>query len=127
MKSPMQTTNTMAIKSDMLDKADLEGIVRLCVNFGVSRLKYRGLEVEFRMPEISEGVPDSGLETYETPVKEITDEQHKAQTALSISEEELFLREQQIADLQLTDPLAAEEMILNGELDDAGDGDESTE
>ncbi len=104
----------MATKSTGLDLGHLKFIVKLCVNFGVKSLKFQGLELEFGdLPQLPQK---------QKPVKAITDEQHKAQTKAALEEDELSLREQQILDLQLTDPSAAEEMIVNGELDDdAGD------
>ncbi len=118
----------MATKSPGLDLDDLRLILGMCVNFGVKTLKYRGLELEMGEglrelnPPMAPATPDT-----QTPVTEITDEQHRARNAEDLKEEEARLRMDRIADLMLTDPKAAEDMILNGELDepardDDGDG-----
>ncbi len=114
----------MATESSGLDIGDLRVIVKLCVNFGVKSLKFRGLELEFG---VAGDVPVPGLKALNKPVKAITADQHELQAKQALLEDELSVREQQIADLQLTNPLAAEEMIANGELDDDSGDDESDE
>ncbi len=106
--------------------AALKAIVKLCVKNGITSLKWGALELDF-----GEQIKQNGEQVSLSPqrgqtVKAITEKQHKEQTTRSIEDEELLLREQQFAELQLTDPLAAEEMIVNGELSDTtGDDDES--
>lgn len=123
MKLPKQTTATITDKPG-LDMALLKDIVKLCVKSGIKSLKWRDLEVDFGEQINSNGDQQLPLKTARArPVKAITVEQHQLQNRLRLEEDELIFREQQIADLQLTDPLKAEEMIVNGELDDTGDDD----
>jgi hypothetical protein len=123
MKSAKPTTSTTGFRPSGLDTVNLKGILELCVSFGVSRIKTPDFEVEFQASRLGI-LPVPAPETSIQPVKEITDKEHRAQTAQSLEDDEVSLREQQIADLQLTDPRAAEEMILNGDLDDLGHDDE---
>jgi hypothetical protein len=111
-----------------LDIKSLQAIVKLCVKSGVRSLKMGELELVFDDPQVTisqDSLNVNRPREKKKPVKAITDEEHDRQTKLQIEDEELSLREQQIAYLQLTNPLAAEEMIVNGELDDARDDDES--
>ncbi len=110
----------MASNRTGLDLDDLKAIVKICVKNRVRSLKWQDFILDFGCGPAEENnpAPPPLPSQRKKPVKAITGEEQTAQTKLGLLEDELVLREQQIADLQLTNPLAAEEMIVNGELDD---------
>ena len=114
----------MGSKISGLDMTELKAIVKLCVKNKIKSLKWQDLVLEFGADNTAGDFISPQPRT--KPVKAITGEEQRAQTQAGLEEDELTLREQQIADLQITDPRAAEEMIVNGELDDTT-GDDDTE
>lgn len=115
---------TMDTNKPGLDIEGLKAIVKLCVKNNVKSLKWQGIELGFgEQAELSSGdtsaLPRDSV-AKKTPVKEITDEQHSENSKRDLERDVLNLRADQIAELQITDPSAAESMILNGELDDDG-------
>jgi hypothetical protein len=97
-----------------LSSEEVCSIIKACGESHITELKFRGLELR-RDP-----APVLQLaNTY--PVTEITETQHNKQTANSIETEEIRLKADQIRELQISDPLAYEQMLARGELEDADD------
>lgn len=115
-----------------LTARDITLILNACVKADVRILKFSGLYVEFgqkRAPDQEPLADDLHLPPLHTiPVTEITEIQ-KQQSKESLFQGEQALKEDQIAELWITDPYKAEQMLANGELDESigrDDGDDET-
>lgn len=87
-------------------------------------LKFGDLQVEFA-PLAPEPTPAPlPLEGGATPGAALPVAQHEAQDTEALLQEELRLREQQVDELILTDPLAAEELIRDGDAEERDDPEE---
>lgn len=97
-------------------------ILRTCAAVGVTELKLGALSVTLGTPPRS-GAGVSPRENTEsaTPATEIAEPNHLLQSRESLTQREVDLREDQIAELLLTDPIEAERMISEGELEEDGD------
>lgn len=124
----MRSTDSSQTKS--LDSAAVCLIIEACAKYGVTTLKFSNLEFT-RAPhgpqdQVSPGPNDTALPL--APVAAMTEAKPNDKPIPSEPWEqtELEFREEQIAELQLTDPLRAEELIERGELTDADElgGDE---
>lgn len=110
-----------------LDLDHISDIIKACAEHGVSVIKFGDLRIWFgpqaNQPAqpLSPAAPVRTAHSNITPVAEMTDMQHDQQTKDALENEELELRQQQIAELMVTDPLKAEELIERGELQDADD------
>lgn len=91
-------------------------ILEVSARSGVRLLKLADLHVEFG--EVPEPVSPGAL----APAPDGAEPNHERISKEGLEAEELRTREDQIAELVLTDPLAAEEMIRLGELDDDEEG-----
>lgn len=99
---------------------DLCAIIEACYNFNVSRLHCRGLDLEFGRPANSE--PGKGsFSDSPAPVAAITDIEHDTNTKDSLEKDELDWRDEQVSLAVLEDPSFAEQLIIDGELEDADD------
>lgn len=99
-------------------------IIEACAKNGVATLKFGDLEIQRGPPATRSENPEAPASLAPTahsniPVAEMTDQQHEQQNANNLVSEELATREAQIAELLVTDPVAAEKLILEGELEDA--------
>lgn len=116
-----------------LDPDQIARIIEASALHGVTLLKFGDLEIWFG-PHVKPGTtpahPSAEVPNVETPihtpVAEMTEKQHDDANAKAIEQNEIDLREQQIAELLITDPEEAEKLIRQGELQDADDesGDE---
>lgn len=119
-------------KKNLLSSSDIVSIIEVSGKCGVTELKFGGLHVKF-------GKPADDTQQFEnlfshlrvnqpfpnTPDTEISaTQQQVAQDSLVA--EELDLRASQIADLMIEDPLRAEELLRDGQLEEADDADEET-
>jgi len=103
-----------------MDLKEISDIIDLCKRAGVSKFSLGDLCLEFGRPTKSE------LSATAASEQALSDEVHLRQTKESLELRELRLRENQLEELLLTDPLKYEELILNGELvdgDEAGQSD----
>lgn len=97
---------------------------------GVLVLKFQGLYCEFGKKTEPEAAPPGGPTEHapKIPVAEMTDNQHKKLRKAALEQSELDLREEQLEELKITNPVLYEEMVNQGELDeddaDSGDSDE---
>ena len=102
---------------------ELGEIIRECKQQGVSELSFGDLRVLF-------GTSANKDLTQEIPAKAqpITTSQHEVQNKEAIEQAELEYRDQQIAELMITNPLEAERLINSEELvEDDLDDDRSPE
>lgn len=90
---------------------DLCKILESCSKMGVAVLKFRDLEVSFTSPQ---SIGPSGQKLPEI-TENVIREQNQSEKS-SVFEDEMDLREQQIAELLITDPLRAEELMAQGDL-----------
>lgn len=108
----------------MLAPDQIVGIIKACAEHGVHSIKFGNFEMQIG-PKANLGATTVVVEPPSTPEKssvaEMTAKQHAEQNAKSIEEIEISMREQQIAELLVTDPLAAERLIESGELHDVDD------
>lgn len=100
-------------------------IVDICARNRVAKLKFGPLLVVFDPPEWISHTPAPGPATpVQAPENVILEQQNEEKR--SLEEEEINLREQQIAELLVSDPLKAEELMEQGDLveldDDGNDG-----
>lgn len=107
----MPCANTSFLKAE-----DVCTILDACSRNGVRELKFLGLEVSL-------GKPVSVLEPELAPgpINPATNPEHVIQVQASLetesqTEQELATRDLQIAELLITDPLAAEQLMESGEL-----------
>lgn len=129
MKSGTRPTTGINPKID-LASINIALIIKACARHRVATLKFGDLEISFGPkvkttrtgPTFLEEVPPSPSEAHvEPPVTEITEQQQKNIARAALEQDELSLREQQFAELLVTDPEAAEQMLADGELDDVDD------
>lgn len=105
----------MNTRKDFLSGEEVCKIIETCAKNKVYSLKCGPLELSFSpAKELSAPGPTIPASNPEKIIQEQQEEQKKA-----IEEEELDTREDQIADLLLTDPAKAEELMEQGELEPA--------
>lgn len=129
----MSGTTCMPSENSSLTAGDIGLILKACKATGVTTLKFGDLCVEFGNKPVPSHLAESlHLPPLHTiPVTEITEIQ-KQQSKESLFQSEQALKEDQIAELWITDPYKAEQMLANGELDepigrDDGDDEDSSE
>lgn len=105
----------------MLSGSEICKIINACAKKGVSKLQLGPLLVEFGQQNQTSAPSPVKLAFPENVIQEQEKESKNALEA-----EEINLREQQIAELQLTDPLKFEEMLESGQLEPGGDQDDGT-
>lgn len=108
--------------------ADVCKIIGACREAGVSELKCGPLEVRFSPAEslspstaspaklLMGAAPNNAGEVPEETIRA----QQRAETA-SLEQQELELKEQQVAEMILSNPLEAEELLMAGELELGGE------
>jgi hypothetical protein len=106
-----------------LASEDICLIIESCSNHGVSTLKFGDFELSFgpkaqALPPGEDGNIDSSI----PPVTEITDDQRTKLAKDALEQDELDLRERQFAELTITDPLAAERMLIDEEVENDSNG-----
>jgi hypothetical protein len=101
----------------LLNAADVRSIIVTCGESNVAKLKFGDLEVEFA-PKCEPPAPKP--DSLPAPAAEIAAIQEKVEQS-SIECDEIALREEQVAEMMLTNPAQAEELLARGELEDDGD------
>lgn len=108
-------------------------IIKACEQAQVRVLKYAGLYIEFgrpaKTPQVeqvseSEALPQDRVAAAHIPhptVAEITDTQ-KRESERSLLKEELDLKDDQLAEMWITDPHAAEQLVINDQLEESNGG-----
>lgn len=102
-------------------------IITASAKAGLSVLKFGDLQIEFarQEPEPIGSPPLS--EPGAIPTAEMVAPLQKVEEQKSTEMDELRLREEQLAELLITDPFAAEEMIRNGDLAEEDHGSDESE
>lgn len=95
---------------------------------GVTELKFGSLYIAFGKQTGPQGSPGT-VYGASTPDNEISDKTHEQSNKDSLLKDELDLRDDQLSQMQIENPLKAEQMLLDQELEDDEqsdfDGDES--
>jgi predicted nucleic acid-binding Zn-ribbon protein len=110
-----------------LQVKDICAIIKSCRNCGVTKFKFGDLEVDFGRPALSPH-GKCGEAVNHLSVAEITDEIHEKQMKEALEQDELRLKDEQVAQALIENPLLAEQLIMDGELEDDSEpdfGDES--
>lgn len=95
-----------------LTSDDICKIIKTCADSGVYKISVDTLSIEFGEYKIKDP------ENITVPV--MTQEQHDEQDSETLVKEELKTKAQQIDMLMIEDPVLAEEMIANGDLENDG-------
>jgi hypothetical protein len=96
-------------------------ILEACALYGASVIRFHGLEVEFVQLQELLPIVSGPAPTMPEEVREETIRRQKQAEIASHEEQELQVREDQIAELLLSDPLRAEELMMQGELVSTGE------
>lgn len=108
-----------------MDKTFISGaeickIIESCAKKGVLELKYGPLHLKFAGKTQESTARGPKIPTESAP-ENIIQAQNKEQEE-ALFREELKTRDEQIAELIVTDPLLAEELMAEGELEESNDG-----
>lgn len=113
----------MSPEKTTLSTAQVCSILKASAKAGVSELKFGNLHVKFGRP--AETPTQDYLEQRFVqqnpaiaPVVNLTEEQHKQLAKLSLEDDELHTREDQLARALVEDPMLYEELLAKGELTD---------
>ncbi len=98
-----------------LSSKEIIEIISVCKQSGVSKMQFGDLCIEFSSQAAA---PEK---SNQIPVKEITENEHKAMTQKAVAKDERDLKEDRLAMSLLEDPMLAERMIADGDLEDADD------
>lgn len=113
-----------------LSMDDVVRIIEASAKCGVTVLKFRDLKVSFGKPTEPEVVlPGDPANNSAAMVEAPTEQQLQTQGQNAFAKSELELREEQLAELAITNPLEFEKLLNQGELEDDTDtdGDNSTD
>jgi hypothetical protein len=130
----------MSATKNGLKAEEISLIIKACEQARVRVLKYAGLYIEFGRPadapqvqeeeqvSIPHAPQDRGIAAPAThpAVAEITDIQ-KRESDKSLLKEELDLKDDQLAEMWITDPYAAEQLVIDGQLEESKNGDDPEE
>lgn len=110
-----------------LSSQDVSEIIITSAKCGVSRLKFGNLEIEFGKQTNSPETPQGSghVDTTSTPDKAISDQTHEQNSLDSLVKDELQTRADQLEQMQIEDPLRAEQMLLDEELEDDDESDDT--
>jgi hypothetical protein len=105
-----------------LTAADACLIIETSAKAGVTELSFGDLQISF-VPKFGQGEEVVSPRMQQEP---LTEKQHIKMTKEQIEAEELRMRQEQMEEMLLSDPLQFEEMLQRGELDvpRTNDGDE---
>jgi hypothetical protein len=103
-------------KINVLTKDEILEIIGSCATANISHFKYGGLELSFSGNEKTNSSRTENLEPPK-PTGAALLVQHEQQDIEYLKEEEARLKEERISMMLIEDPLQAEKLILNGELD----------
>ena len=107
---------------ELLKSVDICNILDACFRNGVTRLTFGGLNVSFvTLPKMEH--ESVSAETIAEEVLGNTIQAQQQAENLSHEEQGILLREDQIAELLISDPAKAEEMMMYGELEPEGEDD----
>ena len=147
-KSSTLGTRPMVAKKSSLSGAEVCSIIEASAKAGLTELSFGELQIRFAISSGQREKSEWGSMQFTAPMDQaefqarmqhdpsltpspyaqVTETQHTKMTADEIEAEELRIRAEQLAELQITDPLKYEELLLQGDLnepnhDDHGDED----
>ena len=102
----------MTVTDKNLTSNQIIDILKACKKAGVSEMKFGELSLSF-------GESHSKRHK-KSPDTEISDESRKAMVAQSLELEEINSREDELAEMLLTDPVKYEALLMDGGLENAG-------
>lgn len=108
----------MNTDNNNLTSDDICKIIKACADNGVYKISVSTLAIEFGEYKIKN--PEN------ITVPRMTQEAHDKQNAETLVSEELKTKSDQIDMLMIEDPVLAEEMIANGDLENDGSGDDDS-
>ena len=125
MSGTKRTATRSSIKRRLQGKEICE-IIRTSHTCGVRLIQIGDLKVEFGTQTEPGGVsgspyPRANNAVFGKPSPDLSEDEHSSQTKEALEIEELRLREQQLAQMLIEDPSRAEELLMDGELEDDGD------
>ena len=105
-----------SVDQKTLSRNDLLKLIKACKENGVQELKFQGLHLTFGATEIvAQESPPLATEIVEDRANE-----QEALTVKSALADKISEKEDEVANLMITDPAEYERLILEGELSDAG-------
>lgn len=107
-------------KNLVLSTEQVVTILKASARCRVSVLKFRDLYVKFDS-QVGQGRPLPGTlqqHAFTSPVAEMTDIQHQQSDLAALEQSELELREQELEELKITNPVRYEELVNEGELEE---------
>jgi hypothetical protein len=111
-------TNTKA-----LDGAQICSIIESCSKYGVTKLQFGDLHLELG-PQAEPAGPGASTPEFQPPDAKMSEIQ-KQEELKDLEAQSVRLREDELAEKLLTDPEGFEEMLQQGDIDDADEpGDE---
>lgn len=125
MGTPNSEAKSLALSSD-----DVVRIIEASAKCGVGVLKFQDLMVSFgKQVEPEVVLPGNPANNSASMVEAPTEQQLQTQGQNALEKSELELREEQLSELAITNPLEFERLINQGELEDDTDidGDDPTE
>ncbi len=126
------TSGTMPMANNRakihLSAKDVCDIIEASAKHKVTILKFGELQIEFGTkvePQATSVAQEVFSPLNNNPDKEISEKAHEASTKATLVADELELRAEQIALMQIENPLLAQQLLLDGELEDDDGDDES--
>jgi hypothetical protein len=110
----------------LLSSDEVCGIIEACGKARASELKFAGLYLRFdRSVETAGpyGLDQVDRVTSSPPEAEISEIQ-KTQAADSLVQDEILHKRERLSEMLITDPVEAERLLMQGELEDDGDSDD---
>lgn len=92
-------------------------ILEVGAKSGVKELNFLGLRVVYGQPVVPES-PTPTVPSLAPTSSDLTEIQHQALSEASLERDEVVMREEQLAEFLVTDPLRYEQMLTNGDLTD---------
>jgi predicted Mrr-cat superfamily restriction endonuclease len=105
-------------QNNSLNSTDICAILRACREAGVSELEFGTLRVT--LGKTARIVQEEAAQSLATETEISAHQVKQAREAFEL--DELRMREDQLAELLITDPARAEQMLIDGELEDVTDG-----
>lgn len=121
------TKPTTAIDKLGLSSDDVCAIIKASGDSGVTSLKFGYLQIEFGKPieQTRVDLVQSAPTPPSNPDTEISDDARVMRDKAELVVDELKTRDDQVAQMLIEDPLRAEQLLLDGELEDDDESDGS--
>lgn len=111
-------TKPMEIKlKRALSSQEICHIIELCAKVGVRELRFHGLYVVFGTQFKNSDLTRPAAAHQSQSDTEISESQHEKQSQAALEADEISLREDRLAQMFIENPLQAEKLLMNGELE----------